>query len=60
MEKKLTRSFNQKMLAGVCGGIAEYFGWDVTIVRVVFVLGIFLGLSTLALYVVLLLLMPQS
>lgn len=60
MERKLTRSYSQKMLAGVCGGIAEYFGWDVTIVRVVFVLGVFLGLSTLALYLILLLLMPQS
>lgn len=33
---RLTRSRN-KMLAGVCAGIAEHFGWDVTLFRVVFV-----------------------
>jgi len=27
-----------KMIAGVCAGIAEYFGWDVTLFRVAFVL----------------------
>lgn len=26
------------MIAGVCGGLAEYFGWDVTTVRVLYVL----------------------
>ena len=35
--RRLTRSRN-KMIAGVCAGIAEYFGWDVTLFRVVFVL----------------------
>lgn len=38
MKKKLYRSENEKMLAGVCGGIAEYFNIDPTIVRLVFVL----------------------
>lgn len=37
MAKKLKRSKNQQ-IAGVCAGIAEYFGWDVTLVRVVFAL----------------------
>lgn len=37
MKKKLTRSSN-KMIAGVCAGIAEYFGWDATLVRVIYVL----------------------
>jgi len=32
--KKLTRS-NNRMLAGVCAGLADYFGWDVTIVRII-------------------------
>lgn len=34
MEKKLYRS-NDRKIFGVCGGVAEYFGWDPTIVRVV-------------------------
>lgn len=33
MEKKLTKGSDKK-LAGVCSGIAEYFGWDVTLVRI--------------------------
>jgi len=37
MAKKLYRSVNQKMLAGVCGGLAEYFDIDVSIVRLMLV-----------------------
>ena len=37
MSKKLYRSSNQKMLGGVCGGLAEYFDADVSLVRLVFV-----------------------
>ncbi len=34
--RRLTRSEN-KMIAGVCAGIAEYFGWEVTLFRIAFV-----------------------
>ncbi|HAT54375.1 MAG TPA: PspC domain-containing protein [Lactobacillus sp.] len=34
MKKKLTKS-NDKVLAGVFGGIAEYFGWDIALTRVI-------------------------
>lgn len=37
-EKKLYRSSSNKMIAGVCGGIAEYFNVDATLVRVLYVL----------------------
>jgi phage shock protein C len=37
MAKKLTRSVSQKMLAGICGGLAEYFDIDVSIVRLILV-----------------------
>jgi phage shock protein C len=37
MAKKLTRSTNQKMLAGICGGLADYFDIDVSIVRLILV-----------------------
>lgn len=36
-KKRLTRSTTDKWLAGVCGGIAEYFGWAVAILRIVYV-----------------------
>lgn len=38
MVKKLYRSIDKRMIAGVCGGIAEYFDIDVTIVRLIAVL----------------------
>ncbi len=37
MAKKLYRSKSQKMLAGVCGGLAEYFDVDVSIIRLMLV-----------------------
>ena len=36
--RRLYRSRDDRMIAGVCGGIAEYFGWDPTLVRVGYVL----------------------
>ncbi len=36
MEKRLYRS-NDRKIFGVCGGVAEYFGWDPTVVRVLWV-----------------------
>jgi len=35
MAKKLYRSTDQRVIAGVCGGLAEYFDIDVTIVRLI-------------------------
>ena len=60
MKKKLKRSSN-KMIAGVCAGIAEYFGLDITLVRVVFVLlSIFsVGFPGLIVYLVLMFVMPD-
>lgn len=59
-EKKLMRS-NNKVVAGVLGGIAEYFGIDPTLVRICFVaLSIFsAGFPGLLLYIIMLLLMPE-
>lgn len=60
MNKKLTKS-NNKMIAGVCAGIAEYLGWDVTIVRAVYaVLSVFsVGFPGLLLYIILAIVMPN-
>lgn len=59
MDKKLKRSKNQQ-LAGVCAGIAEYFGWDVTLVRVIFALLTILsaGFLGIVLYIVMWIIMP--
>lgn len=43
MEKKLYKSNQNKMLDGVCGGIAEYFGIDPTVVRLIWALFSLMG-----------------
>ena len=59
MSKKLVKSKN-KIIAGVCAGIAEYFNVDPTLVRVIWVLCTCIaGLSILA-YLVCALIMPSS
>lgn len=59
-EKRLCRSSSQRMLAGVCGGIAEYYGWDPTIVRVGWIILTLLGGSGILLYLILWLVMPEA
>ena len=60
MSKKLYRSLSDKKLAGVCGGIAEYFGLDATLIRVGWALvSLFLGAGVLA-YIVCALIIPQK
>jgi phage shock protein C len=60
VKSRLERSSINRVIGGVCGGIAEYLAVDATLVRVVFVVTAFLtaGLGVLA-YIVLLVLMPQ-
>ncbi|QBJ95806.1 PspC domain-containing protein [Rhodococcus sp. ABRD24] len=59
--RQLLRSRNQRMLAGVCGGVAEYFGIDVNLVRLGAVLGAIVSLGTVALiYLAAWMLMPQD
>jgi phage shock protein C len=43
MEKRLYRSRSNRMIAGVCGGLAEYFVMDPTIVRIIAVICLFIG-----------------
>jgi phage shock protein C len=57
--RKLYRSRSQRMLGGVCGGLAEYFNVDATLIRVLFlVLGVFGG-TGLVIYVVMWLIVPD-
>lgn len=59
-KKKLYRIDEGKIIAGVCGGIAEYFGIDVTVVRLGWVLlSIFAGCGILA-YIIALIIMPRK
>lgn len=58
--RPLTRSHN-KMIAGVCAGLAEYFGWDVTLFRVVYVLFSIISVAFpgILVYLVLWVVMPK-
>ena len=59
-EKKLTRSSN-RMIAGVCAGIAEYFGWDTTLLRIVYVLATFFtAFAGVIIYIILWIVMPYK
>ena len=58
----LQRSNQHKMIAGVCGGLAEWLGWDVTLVRVLYVLVsvISAAFPGILVYIILWVLMPKS
>ena len=56
MRKRLTRSRDNRMIFGVCGGIAEYLDIDPVIVRLIF---LFFGV-TLFLYVVMAVIIPEE
>lgn len=57
---RLVKSSHDKMLFGVCGGLASRFGVDTTLVRVIFVLGAILGVGSFVLiYLVLAFVMPK-
>ncbi len=58
----LKRSKHNKMIGGVCAGLAEWLGWDVTIVRIAYVLiSIFsAGFPGILVYVILWIIMPQD
>ncbi len=60
MTKRLTKSATDKVLLGVCGGIAEYLGWDSTLVRLIFVLAAVFGFGSFVLfYLILAVIMPR-
>jgi phage shock protein C len=59
--KKLYRSRTNRMIFGVCGGIAEFFAIDPTIVRLVFVAGALLGFgSFILIYLVMFFVVPEE
>jgi phage shock protein PspC (stress-responsive transcriptional regulator) len=57
--RRLTLSVTNKKVAGVCGGIAEYFGVDPTLVRLAAVVLALLGGSGLFIYLVAWIIMPK-
>ena len=60
MNNKLYKSNTNKMLEGVCGGIAEYFGIDPTIVRLAWVVFCALGGSGILAYIIAAIIIPSA
>jgi phage shock protein C len=58
--KRLRKSRTDRMLDGVCGGIAEYFELDPTLVRIAWVLLTLFGGSGIILYIVAMIIMPSA
>lgn len=58
--KRLTRSVSNKMIGGVCSGLAEYFSIDPTIVRLIFAGLVILYGQGLLLYLILWIVMPEE
>lgn len=60
--RRLKRSNRHKMIAGVCGGIAEYLDVDATVIRVLYVLVSVLTAAVpgLLAYVILMFIMPRA
>lgn len=59
--KRLYRSRKDRMISGVLGGFAAYFAIDATVVRMLFVLGLFFSAFTLAfVYLAAIFIMPEE
>lgn len=58
--KKLYRSKSDRYIAGVCGGLAEYFEIDSLIIRIIFILLTVSGGSGLVIYIIMWILVPEQ
>jgi len=59
---KLQRSSSNRIIAGVCGGIAEWLGWNPTMVRVLYVVGSIVSVAFpgILVYLILWFVMPDA
>ena len=58
-QKRLTKSQTNRMLCGVCAGVAEYFGIDATIIRLLWVILTFFGGSGILAYIITAIIIPE-
>jgi phage shock protein PspC (stress-responsive transcriptional regulator) len=54
------RKSRDRRIAGVCGGIAEYFGWDPTIIRIIWAVMIFCYGTGILAYIIAAIIMPEG
>ncbi len=60
MTKRLYRSGREKMVGGVCGGLAEYFEVDLTLVRLIVLVAMFSGGIGILAYIAALIIIPRD
>ncbi len=60
MEKKLYRSKEDRIIAGVCGGVAEYLGADVSIIRLLWFVSLFMGGLGIFAYIAAFIIVPEG
>ena len=60
MNKKLYKNSQNKMIAGVCSGIADYFNVDATVIRLLWVLFCLLGGSGILAYIIAAIIIPSQ
>lgn len=60
MQNRLVRPENDRILAGVCAGIANWIGLDVTLIRIIFLILGFMTGSGLLIYIILWIVMPSA
>ncbi len=61
MKKRLYRSRTDKMIAGVCGGLAEYFDTDPVIIRLIFIFLLLFGIGPIIIaYIIMWIVVPQK
>ena len=60
MEKRLVRNVQDKKIAGVCAGLADYFDIDPTLVRALWIIFTLLGGSGVLAYIILWVIMPEA
>lgn len=58
-DKKLMRSNSDKVIAGVCGGLADFFGWSSAVIRLIFIVLLFAYGGALLAYIILWIVMPK-
>ncbi|MFI3214520.1 MAG: PspC domain-containing protein [Eubacteriales bacterium] len=58
--KKLTKSRNNKMICGVCGGIGNYFNMDPTMIRLLWIVFSFFGGSGVLAYIIAAIIIPEE
>ena len=60
MEKKLYRSVSERKICGVCGGVAEYFGIDPTIIRLAWAIFCVMGGAGILAYILAAVIVPSN